>query len=301
MSIVLDIGQGAGLAGATGVRPFLPPCSRGRWRAGTSASTSTTRGWQFLESPAFLLAVLALAVAAYLAERGGTNRRDARDRHRGASPSCSGRCSSPARWRPGTDPPWRARGAGVLCAALAAAAVGGVLERAAQPAGRLRPPGCCWCTRTPPRWSLPRSRSSCRRWPSWRSPRSVVLLVRGSAAGRREVRRPADPAVTRRRGPRKLVLAVIDALAPEALAQAIEDDRAPALARRCMERGIYVPTACPRSPRSPRWPPRRSPPGWGPTDASGAVDELVPPRGGALRGVRNLVLRHARTSGCSAR
>ena len=32
-------------------------------------------GWQFLESPGFLLAVLALAVIAYVAERSGVNRR----------------------------------------------------------------------------------------------------------------------------------------------------------------------------------------------------------------------------------
>ncbi len=41
-------------------------------------------------------------------------------------------------------------------------------------------------------------------------------------------------------GPRKLVLAVIDALAPEGLAQAIEEDRAPTLAR-LMRDGHYVP------------------------------------------------------------
>ena len=43
-----------------------------------------------------------------------------------------------------------------------------------------------------------------------------------------------------RGGPRKLVLAVIDALAPEALAQAIEDDMAPTLAR-LMRDGHYAP------------------------------------------------------------
>ena len=41
-------------------------------------------------------------------------------------------------------------------------------------------------------------------------------------------------------GPRKLVLAVIDALAPEGLAQAIEEDRAPTLAR-LMRDGSYSP------------------------------------------------------------
>jgi hypothetical protein len=74
ISLFLDIGQGAGLAGATGVRPFLPPLLAGalaRTDAGIDFDQSPLA---FLESPVFLLAVLALAVTAYLAERRSVGR-----------------------------------------------------------------------------------------------------------------------------------------------------------------------------------------------------------------------------------
>ncbi len=69
ISLVLDIGQGAGLAGASGVRPFLPPLVAGALaRADTGVDFEGT-SYSFLESPIFLAAVLALAVAAYALER----------------------------------------------------------------------------------------------------------------------------------------------------------------------------------------------------------------------------------------
>jgi hypothetical protein len=69
MSLFIDIGQGAGLASATGVRPFLPPLLAGALARGDVAIDFDGTGWSFLESPAFLAVVFALAVAAYLAER----------------------------------------------------------------------------------------------------------------------------------------------------------------------------------------------------------------------------------------
>ena len=74
MSLFLDIGTGAGLAGATGVRPFLPPLLAGALARGDVGIDFDGTDWSFLESPAFLLAVLALAVLAYGVERSGANR-----------------------------------------------------------------------------------------------------------------------------------------------------------------------------------------------------------------------------------
>lgn len=75
MSLFVDIGQGVGLAGATGVRPYLPPLLAGAMARGDVAIDFDGTDWSFLESPAFLAVVLALAVAAYLLERGGPRKR----------------------------------------------------------------------------------------------------------------------------------------------------------------------------------------------------------------------------------
>ena len=73
MSLVFDIGQGAGLAGASGVRPFLPPLVAGALaRADTGIDFEGT-SYSFLESPAFLLAVFAVAVVAYALDRRGAD------------------------------------------------------------------------------------------------------------------------------------------------------------------------------------------------------------------------------------
>lgn len=74
MSLYVDIGQGAGLAGASGVRPFLPPLLAGAMARGDVAIDFDGSSWDFLESPGFLLAVFALAVLWYGAERSAANR-----------------------------------------------------------------------------------------------------------------------------------------------------------------------------------------------------------------------------------
>jgi hypothetical protein len=71
MSLFLDIGEGAGLAGATGVRPFLPPLLAGALARGDNGIDFDGSKYHFLESGWFLLLVLALAVAAYALERRG--------------------------------------------------------------------------------------------------------------------------------------------------------------------------------------------------------------------------------------
>ncbi|HEX2070855.1 MAG TPA: DUF4126 domain-containing protein [Thermoleophilaceae bacterium] len=71
----MDIGTGAGLAGSVGVRPFLPPLLTGALARGDIGIDFDGTDWSFLESPVFLFAVLVLAVAWYMAERSGANRR----------------------------------------------------------------------------------------------------------------------------------------------------------------------------------------------------------------------------------
>jgi hypothetical protein len=69
MSLVLDIGEGAGLAGSTGVRPFLPPLLAGALARGDHGIDFDGSKYHFLESTWFLLLVLVLAVIAYGLER----------------------------------------------------------------------------------------------------------------------------------------------------------------------------------------------------------------------------------------
>ncbi len=67
ISLFLDIGQGSGLAAASGVRPFLPPilaASFGRADLGVNFSGGD---FAFLESIPFIAVMAALAAAAYLA------------------------------------------------------------------------------------------------------------------------------------------------------------------------------------------------------------------------------------------
>jgi uncharacterized membrane protein len=65
----MDIGQGAGTAGASGVRPFLPALLAGALARGDSGIDFSGTDYSFLESEWFLLVVLLLAVAAYALNR----------------------------------------------------------------------------------------------------------------------------------------------------------------------------------------------------------------------------------------
>jgi hypothetical protein len=65
----MDIGQGAGLSGASGVRPFLPALLAGALARENSGVDFSGTDFSFLESPAFLLVVLVLAVGSYALQR----------------------------------------------------------------------------------------------------------------------------------------------------------------------------------------------------------------------------------------
>jgi len=69
VSLFLDIGQGAGVAGAAGVRPYLPPLLTGALAKADAGIDFDQTSYDFLESTGFLAAVLALAAISYFIER----------------------------------------------------------------------------------------------------------------------------------------------------------------------------------------------------------------------------------------
>src|SRR3954463_1367099 len=71
ISLFMDIGQGAGLSGASGVRPFLPALLAGALARQDTGLDFDGTDFSFLESPWFLVVVLLLAVAAYALQRRG--------------------------------------------------------------------------------------------------------------------------------------------------------------------------------------------------------------------------------------
>jgi len=139
MSLFLDIGTGAGLASATGVRPYLPPLLAGGLARGDIGIDFDGTDLWWLESPAFLAGVLALGVIGFLVERSEANR---------ASPDIGARAARGAAQLfagviglalgallfagalvdNGGDA-WIGIVFGPLCAALAWLAIGGLVER----------------------------------------------------------------------------------------------------------------------------------------------------------------------------
>jgi hypothetical protein len=140
MSLFLDIGTGAGLASATGMRPYLPPLLAGGLARSDVGIDFDGTDFSFLESPAFLAGVLAVGVIGFFVERSAANR---------ASPDIGGRAGrGPAELLAGVvglalgtllfagalvddaHSAWIGLAFGPFCAALAWLAIGGLVERA---------------------------------------------------------------------------------------------------------------------------------------------------------------------------
>ena len=136
MCLFFDIGTGAGLAGATGVRPFLPPLLAGTLARGDAGIDFEGTDWSFLESPGFLFGLLVLVVLAYAAERSGSNRAPpAGDRStlaiaEGVIGLVLGALLFAGAMADGGEEGWIGLVAGPVCAALGWLAVGGLLDRA---------------------------------------------------------------------------------------------------------------------------------------------------------------------------
>jgi uncharacterized protein DUF4126 len=133
MSLFLDIGQGAGLAGASGVRPFLPPLLAGALARGDIGLDFDGTDYHFLESPGFLLAVLAVGVLAYALDRrrgeGGAGR-DPAALVLAAAALVLGALLFAGSLAEGHHETWPGLVAGVACAALGYAAVATLFARA---------------------------------------------------------------------------------------------------------------------------------------------------------------------------
>jgi hypothetical protein len=69
MHLAFDILQGAGLAAAVGIRPFLPGIVAGALAAGNAGVDFDHTSYSFLEAPWFLIVLAAALVAVGLAER----------------------------------------------------------------------------------------------------------------------------------------------------------------------------------------------------------------------------------------
>lgn len=124
----MDTTTGMGLAGATGVRPYLPPLLAGALARGDTGVDFDGTDWRFLESSWFLLAVLAVGVIAYLAERSEANRRSV-ELFSGVAGVILGALLFAGALADGGTEAWPGLIGGAVCAALGWRAVGGLIER----------------------------------------------------------------------------------------------------------------------------------------------------------------------------
>jgi hypothetical protein len=128
VSVFLDTTTGMGLAGASGVRPYLPPLLAGGLARGDIGIDFDGTDWRFLESTGFLLAVFAVGVAAYLLERSDLGR--AVEIFGGVVGVVLGALLFAGALADGGTDSWPGLIAGPICAVLGWRAIGGLVERA---------------------------------------------------------------------------------------------------------------------------------------------------------------------------
>ena len=128
MSLFLDIGTGAGLASATGVRPYLPPLLAGGLARSDIGIDFDGTDLRFLESTAFLAGVVAVAVVMFFVERSAANRGPA-EILPGLIGIALGTLLFAGALLDTGQPGWIGLVFGPFCAALAWLAVGGLVER----------------------------------------------------------------------------------------------------------------------------------------------------------------------------
>lgn len=113
------------------MRPYLPPLLAGALARADAGIDFDGSGWQFLESPTFLLALVALAALSYGAERSGANRR-AVARAGVVVAVALGALLFAGSLAAGDHSAIPGLVGGAACALLALTAVGGLLDRAAR-------------------------------------------------------------------------------------------------------------------------------------------------------------------------
>jgi len=130
VSVFLDTTTGMGLAGATGVRPYLPPLLAGGLARSDTGIDFDGTDWRFLESTGFLAAAVAVGVIAYLLERSDAGR--GVELLSGVLGVVLGALLFAGALADGGTDAWPGLIAGPICALLGWRAVGGLVERARQ-------------------------------------------------------------------------------------------------------------------------------------------------------------------------
>jgi hypothetical protein len=128
LQLLIDILQGMGLAGAAGVRPFLPALVAGALATADVGIDYEGTPFSFLEQPAWLLAVVLVLIAVVVLSRRGALSGPVESALQGLGIGL-GALLFAATLADNTDMWWPGLLAGGLCAALASAATRSLVDR----------------------------------------------------------------------------------------------------------------------------------------------------------------------------